>query len=205
MFRTLVLTICAVCLLAPARILADDPMPPDDKKKLQTTLDQITEDLKEERRTQKLRFEEISQKLDDAKNKLSTIDNSVFALQQANSGNEKEIRALKSQIESLRKDMDSLRGQLSTQPTNPSTSFRPSFSPNMVAGLGALRVQNDYPSPMDVIVNGVTFQIMPFTTEYYEVPAGSFSYRIMGVDAATKFRTIEAGKTLPVRIYPRGQ
>ena len=187
MSRSWILATAAAMTICGAQSFAVEPA--DDLKNLNSKQDKI-----------------IS-KLDEMLNRIITLDDRVWSLQQANSGNEKEIRDLKRQIETLRNDMNALRSQLGTSGnismsspiggggTNPTT-------PSAGTGLGTLQVRNEYPTTMNVVVNGQTFEVLPNQTANIRVPAGTFKYRVLGVDTEDRTRTVTAGGTRYARIYP---
>jgi outer membrane murein-binding lipoprotein Lpp len=186
MSRSWILATVAAMVICGAQSFAVEPA--DDLKNLNAKQDKI-----------------IS-KLDEMMNRIITLDDRVWSLQQANSGNEKEIRDLKRQMETLRNDMNALRSQLSasgnTSMSSPLGSGNTNPMPPAGAGLGTLQVRNDYPTAMNVVVNGQTFEVLPNQTANIRVPAGTFKYRVLGVDTEDRTRTVTAGGTRYARIYP---
>jgi hypothetical protein len=199
MTRFVILTICAACLFLPARMLAQEPA--SEIKKLQATMDQINQKLEKLDKIDKIEKgqSDILQRITDMQNTLITLQSRVFALEQAAGNKEKDLRDLKRQIESLQSDMDSLRSQMG------STSFKPSpnASTSMFSGMSTLRLVNDYPTEVMVNVNGVTYQVMPGEMRSIPIPAGTFTYRIIGSPQTPvdQVRNVAIGKMFQVRIH----
>ena len=112
MSRGIILAVCAVCVIFPARILAQEPA--EEARKIQTKLNEINQKLD--------KLTEVDQKMDDLRTRIIGIDNRVFGIEQSNANNVRDIRSLKSQVDNLLKELDSLRGQMG----NLSTSMKPS-------------------------------------------------------------------------------
>jgi hypothetical protein len=165
----------------------------------------------DELRSLNAKQDRIIAKLDEMMNKIFTLDDRLFTMQKANESNEKEVRELKKQMETLRNEMNTLRSQLSVVPGSTSFASPLGGNPNPLmppggagaAGLGTLQVRNDYPNTIfQVMVNGQTFDVLPNRTTDIRVPAGTFSYRVLGVDLVDRTRTVTAGGTKYARIYP---
>jgi hypothetical protein len=148
----------------------------------------------------------IIKKLDDIMNKVISIDNRVLAMEKANTDSDREVRELKRQLEALRNEMYTLRTQVANQGTtsqsSPLNSGAMAAPPTVPPGQSVLQLRNDFPSVMQVIVNGQTFQMQPNQTVNVVVTPGAFTFRVVGVDAAERQRTVPIGKVYHARIYP---
>jgi outer membrane murein-binding lipoprotein Lpp len=185
MSRSWILAAVAAILVCGSQAFAVEPA--DDLKNLNSKQDTIIK------------------KLDEIMNRVISLDNRLYSLEQANNSNEKEVRELKRQVESLRNEMNTLRTQVNTPGSTSMSS--PLGGPNATAptvptGMSMLQLHNDFPSAMDVVVNGKTIQLLPNQTANVTVTPGTFKYRVVGVDTADRQRTVAAGKVYYARIYP---
>ena len=145
----------------------------------------------------------IVKKLDDIMNKVISIDNRLYSLERAD---DKEVRELRRQLESLRNEMSALRSQLANQGTtaqsSPLNSGAAATAPTVPAGMSVLQIRNDFPSTMEVIVNGKTISLLPNQTGNVNITPGTFTFRVVGVDSADRQRSVALGKVYHARIYP---
>lgn len=150
--------------------------------------------------------DKIIARLDEMINRVITLDDRVWSLQQANNGNEREIAAMKKQMETLRGEIAALRGQLGTQGSTSMSSplsGGPAAQPPVVPpDMSVVRIRNDYMTPMDVVINGKTIQLSPNRIADVVVTPGQFAYRVVGVDTTDRVRTVATGKVFHTRIYP---
>jgi hypothetical protein len=150
--------------------------------------------------------EVVIKKLDDIMNRVISIDNRLLGLEKANTDGEKEVRELRRQLESLRYEMNTLRSQLANQGTtsqsSPLNSGAAATAPVVPAGMSVLQIRNDFPSTMEVIVNGKTISLLPNQTGNVNITPGTFTFRVVGVDTADRQRTVALGKVYHARIYP---
>lgn len=65
---------------------------------------------------------------------------------------------------------------------------------------GTLKLVNEYATPVSLIVNGTSYPLDPQQTKEVEIPAGSFSYELLGTTDAKRSSTIKEGETVTLRI-----
>jgi hypothetical protein len=110
-----------------------------------------------------------------------------------------DLEDLKKQVAQLRQDLDAIRNRASS--SRESAYTPPANGP--AAATGRVRLVNTFMDPMTIIVNGVRYQVAPGETRLSEpVPAGTFSYEVLGVQARLE-RTLAANETFTVTVYPR--
>ena len=82
-----------------------------------------------------------------------------------------------------------------------STSLKPSIVDPM-AGKGTVRVVNEYPVEITIVVNNTSYRVAPTTKLDIPVPAGDFSYQLLnsGIAATPVKSTIEEKKFVTLRI-----
>jgi len=101
-----------------------------------------------------------------------------------------EIRRLKDKVKVL-------EGQVGDMKTN-STSLRPNLP--AAIGKGTVRVVNEYPIPVSIIINDKNYRVEPSTTLNVDVPVGDFSYQLLQSGAATTKSTIKEKEVVTLRV-----
>jgi hypothetical protein len=151
----------------------------------------------------------LEKKLDDMEAGLKkSIDNlETNALLKTNRL-QRDMEDLKGQIAQLRQDVDAMRtrefptlrkdmedGLRNRQSNYPSTAASPAT--------GRVQLRNTFPEMMTIIVNGVSQRVLPNQTVTVPVPAGTFTYWILGVQAQPQTRTLAANETYDIHVFPR--
>ena len=161
----------------PARPVAADPVT--------KTVDEKLADAQKEIK----RLAELVEGRKDTDGKVSPVD--VGAVEEVKRLKDKlflqgeKITALEKQIDDLKK----------------STSLKPSIVDPM-AGKGTVRVVNEYPVEITIVVNNTSYRVAPTTKLDIPVPAGDFSYQLLnsGIAATPVKSTIEEKKFVTLRI-----
>jgi outer membrane murein-binding lipoprotein Lpp len=107
-----------------------------------------------------------------------------------------DVETLKLRVKQLEDEVKVLR-QLANTPS--STSKRESF--DTTARMGRVRLSNEYLEEMSVVVNGVSYRLLPGQTRTIQVPPGIFTYQVLQLQRAIQERTIEPGEEKPIRIF----
>ena len=100
-----------------------------------------------------------------------------------------EIKALKDKISKLESDLKSLQ----------STSLKPAIVPE-AKPRGIVKVVNEYPVEISMVINEKSHRILPNTKIDVEVPAGEFSYQLLQSGAAVTRSVIKDKETVTLRI-----
>ncbi|MCX7700723.1 MAG: hypothetical protein N2039_07580 [Gemmataceae bacterium] len=180
---------------------AADPVPPP-------TPQQLIENLQRE----------FSQKIADLQSEISALK-AQAARMEANQTVLADSWHMRTQIESLQSEVARLREQLQANerggsastanrlPMSPGTrreSLRP--DPNLRDELrpttGALRLINQLTTIQEVRVNGVSYFLMPGEQIDVTVPAGTFTYQVVGIDPLPRTRSMVAGRVFTANIHP---
>lgn len=69
-----------------------------------------------------------------------------------------------------------------------------------VAGTGTIRLINEYPTDVRIVVNGVSHELKPNELKELAVPAGEFVYELLAAAAAKTTSTIKDGERVTLRI-----
>ena len=68
------------------------------------------------------------------------------------------------------------------------------------AGKGTVRVVNEYPVQISIVVNGTSYRVAPSKTLDIDVPAGDFTYQLLEAGAASTKSVIREKETVTLRI-----
>lgn len=144
-----------------------------------------------------------AKKLDDIQKQLTEIQRTLDAFMVKDVGDLKvnvaraqaDFLQLREQVARLQKELEGLRGQ-----SGPQTRVA-GFPPN--GATGRLRLMNTFTAPMSIRINDRVFRLEPGQTQIVEgVPAGSFTYEVLGIQAPVA-RTLGANETYTIYVYPR--
>lgn len=180
---------------------AADPVPPP-------TPQQLIENLQRE----------FNQKIADLQSEITALKAQAARLE-ANQTVLADSWHLRTQIELLQSEVARLREQLQASerggsastanrlPMPPGTrreALRP--DPNLRDDLrpttGALRLINQLTTIQEVQVNGVSYFLMPGEQIDVTVPAGTFTYQVVGIDPLPRTRSMVAGRVFTANIHP---
>jgi hypothetical protein len=111
-----------------------------------------------------------------------------------------QVKDLKDKLDKIEKDVAGLKSQqTSLRPTNPNpTSPTPIVDPR--AGKGTVRIINEYPVQISMVVNGVSHKIQPGKSLDVDVPMGEFTYQLLESAAASTKSVIKEKETVTLRI-----
>jgi hypothetical protein len=102
-----------------------------------------------------------------------------------------ELRTLKDKVADLEKQINQLKA---------STSLRPGTTTDLMAGKGTVRVVNEYPVEVSIVVNQNSYRVAPNTKLDVTVPAGEFTYQLLQSGAAVTRSAIKEKETVTLRI-----
>ncbi len=107
----------------------------------------------------------------------------------------KRLTDLERKLESLEKSVEAVRA-IMTRLEAGSTSLKPSAP----AVKTAVRLVNDYPSDLSLILNGASHRLKQGEAKTVDVPPGSFTYELIADGATAITRIIRAEETVTLRI-----
>lgn len=100
------------------------------------------------------------------------------------------------QVKRLRDHVDALQTQVNNlKATSSSTSQRPATT-----GKGTVRVVNDYPVEISIVVNDRSYRVAAGTTLNVDVPVGDFSYQLLQAGAAMTRSKISDKEVVTLRV-----
>lgn len=101
-----------------------------------------------------------------------------------------EVKRLKDRIAALEKQVAAMQN---------STSFKPAPA---ITGKGTIRVVNEYPVAVSIVINEKSYRVEPNTTLNVEVPVGEFNYQLLqsGIGATPVRSTIKEKEVVTLRV-----
>jgi archaellum component FlaC len=182
-------------MLAAAPALAEDPPKNTDKpEELQKQLKGLRESVDKMNEV----LESMKTLPSDMKNFRADYDRDMQSAKREINDLREDLRRLKSDVESLRKAPTGLSREAGFAPGMTTT-------PNLIPiPTGRVQLSNTWGAPVSVIVNGRSYPVLPGEVRFTDpVPAGTFSYEVIGITPPNNVRTLAAGETYRINVYPR--
>ena len=141
----------------------------------------------------------VNEKLDSIQAQLKQLaellngrrDDKGFRLE-SDPGLVEEVKRLKDKLAALEADVNKMKTQTSLRPANPIVDPR--------AGKGTVRIVNEYPVQISIVVNGTSYRVAPSKTLDIDVPVGEFTYQLLEAGAASTKSVIKEKETVTLRI-----
>jgi hypothetical protein len=105
-----------------------------------------------------------------------------------------EVKRLRDKIAAMQKEIDALKSQTVLRPPGV-PAVAPEAKPK-----GVVKIVNEYPVEISMVVNEKSYRIAPGTKLDVEVPAGDFSYQLLQSGAGTTKSVIKDKETVTLRI-----
>jgi hypothetical protein len=198
-FASSVFAFAALATVAAAQDRKNTDGQPGDKPATAQQVEDLARSVNEVKTT-------IKQSVDRVTDRLNVLDEKVEqeirairargALAEVNIATaQKDINELKDMLGRVRQDMDTMR----SRPME-NRSFYSGPSGN-APGTGRVRMVNTWVLPVDVVVNGMVYQLMPGQERFSaSLPAGNFTYEVVGIQAP-RVRTLAAGQTFNIDVF----
>jgi len=152
----------------------------------------------------KTEVERLKTDLAEANKKIERLEKQVAALTELLRGKKDEqgypltsdpgalaqIKELTNKIEAMDKELKGLRTQ---------TSLRPAVVPE-AKPKGIVKVVNEYPIEISIVVNEKSYRVAPNTKIEVEVPAGEFTYQLLQAGGTAVRSVIKDKETVTLRI-----
>ncbi|MBL8799059.1 MAG: hypothetical protein JNM56_34555 [Planctomycetia bacterium] len=165
-----------------------DKTPPDAQKTLQLLI-KLQESI-----------DQLKKQGDDLQRQVSNLPDEQRIDYQIRKTLAKELKDSKDEIAALRQQLDLLQRDVASLKAG--AGSRTAFSSPATAG--RIRLVNTFPSQMTVIVNERSYRLAPGATEMLEnIPAGQFTYQVLGVQPDLLVRTLSPNETFTITVYPR--
>ena len=111
-----------------------------------------------------------------------------------------EVKRLRNEVASLKSQIEAMRGTTALRPGDRMGTAVPSGPITPGAGRGVVRIVNDYPVEVSIIVNDASFRVPAGKTRDVEVPAGEFTYQLLTAGAAPTKSPIKEKEVVTLRI-----
>ena len=105
-----------------------------------------------------------------------------------------QMKSLTDKLNDLNKELDKLKTQTTLRPPNPP------ITPDPKAGKGTVRIVNEYPVLISIVINGTSYRVEPTKSLDVDIPAGDFTYQLLQSGAATTKSVIKEKETVTLRI-----
>ena len=179
----------AGALAASDAAQAQDAVKPADSSDLKKQVDEINKKLPtiDQLKASMLAIDnDLRDEIKQRREHNATVDSRLEQIQN-------DVTALKSQMEQIRHDLDANRSRPATQ----ISSFQ-----SAAPAIGHVRLSNTYFDTVRIVVNGKPYDVAPTVTMLADaVPAGNFTYEVMGVQAPVT-RAIAANETFTISVHP---
>jgi hypothetical protein len=76
----------------------------------------------------------------------------------------------------------------------------PSATAPLTGPKGVVRIVNEYPVEISLLVNGKSYRVAPSESRSIDVPSGSYTYELLQSGAAATTSPIRDGETVTLRI-----
>jgi hypothetical protein len=150
----------------------------------------------------------LKKRIDDVDNKLTAIQKDIKTLTELLNGKKDEkgyplpsdpgvvaqMKSLSDKLTTLQDELTRLKTQTSLRPPTTGGAADPK------AGKGTVRIVNEYPVRISIVVNGTSYRVEPTKSLDVEVPAGEFSYQLLESGAASTKSQIKEKETVTLRI-----
>lgn len=110
-----------------------------------------------------------------------------------------ELKKLTDRLARVEEDLGKMKTQTALRPGSTGSST-PSAVVDPRAGKGTVRVVNEYPVQISIVVNGTSYRVAPTKSLDVDVPAGEFSYQLLESGAASTKSVIKEKETVTLRI-----
>jgi len=111
-----------------------------------------------------------------------------------------ELKRLKDDVFRLKEKVNSLQTQLDEM--KKSTSLKPTPAVDPMAGKGTVRIENDYPIEITIVLNTMSYRVPANTKLDVPVPVGDFTYQLLnsGTSLAPVKSPIKEKEVVKLRI-----
>ena len=106
-----------------------------------------------------------------------------------------ELRKFTDRLARVEEDLNKMKGQTSLRPATPNV-----IPADPRTGKGTIRVVNEYPVQISIVVNGTSYRVAPTKSLDVDVAAGEFTYQLLESGAASTKSVIKEKETVTLRI-----
>jgi FtsZ-binding cell division protein ZapB len=173
---------------------ADFAIPQDQYSVINKRLDDLTR-ISSQVQANTRDLNDLKRRQETAQQELQQAQSDIGKLQQ-------EVYRLRNQIEGTRLPSDIGREDLQRRSSSALPLAPESSGSSGRSLLGTVRLVNSYVLPVNVVVDGKMYTLAVNDTLSLDRLPGAFTYEVMGIQG-NAVRTLSAGETLTIRVYPR--
>lgn len=120
----------------------------------------------------------------------------------ANDGLTQSVRRLQTMLESIDKKLQSLENKMldSSRTAGSSPLGNNPPAPIAAATRGTVKIVNEYPVEISMLINSVPYRVAPNSTLDVTVPAGTLKYQLLTSGAAETSSPVKDGETVTLRV-----
>lgn len=162
------------------------PVLPAVPVKADPTVDDKLKAADEKQKATDEKLKALDKKIDDLTELLKGRKDSTGVVVPSDPGVVEEVKRLKDELARLKTAMDEMKKSTSLRPSTGGTTTTPTPTPtpaDPLAGKGTVRVVNDYPIEITMVVNGNSYRVAAGTKLDIPVPAGEFNYKLLSAGA----------------------
>jgi hypothetical protein len=192
-FRTIARAAVLGTVLLAAPALADDPKPTDtvkyaDLEPIKEQLKKVREDL-DALKSLDRQLKDLKEALEGRADKGGLSDDGLL----------KTVRKLQASLDTLNTKLTTLETKLN-ETTRTVGSSPLGGGPMVVAAKAAVKIVNEYPIEVSMLVNGVPYRVAASTTKEVPVVPGGFTYQLLTSGSSEVSRQIKDGETVTLRV-----
>ena len=144
----------------------------------------------------------VDERLTEIEKRLETLTEAIKGRKDSDGTTLQSDPGLIVEVKKLRDEVYMLKGQIAA--IQNSTSLRPAATgpADPMAGKGTIRVINDYPVEITIVINEKSYRVGANTESKVTVPAGEFSYLLLssGVAGAATKSSLKEKEVVTLRI-----
>lgn len=106
---------------------------------------------------------------------------------------ELKVQALQSTLNRVEERLDQM--SKTTVGSSPLTN-----TPPPTALKGSVRIVNEYQTEISMVINGFSYRLTPGQVQTVTVPAGSYTYELLGAGSKAQTSNVKEGETITLRI-----
>jgi hypothetical protein len=152
---------------------------------------------------------ELKKQLEESNRKLTDIQRDLKQLTELLNGKKDEkgfplpsdpglvtqMRELKDKLAALEAEVNKMKTQTTLRPPTGGA-----VTPDPKVGKGTVRIVNEYPVQISIVVNGTSYRVEPTKSVDVEVPAGDFTYQLLQSGGGVTKSVIKEKETVTLRI-----
>ena len=195
--RTLALSAFLGAALAAAQAPAQtNPMPMPEKK------DQTAGDKKDDPADLKKTVADLKTDVESLRKSRDSVDDLLYGKADGKTALDLGIMRRLSDLDARLKAVESALARIEAALKDPSrtSAYPPGTGPAPIANRSMIRIINDYPTEMSMMVNGKSYRVAPGEVRVVDVPAGNYTYELLHAGSQPKSAAIKDGETVTLRI-----